>query len=229
MQLSDGGDSSAAAPITRRPHRRRRCSTGQRIGLRRGCRRGCGCRHAVQRRISIFVERHCASIRLIAFASRRSMVSPRLRRTSSVRAANQHQLASGSHSAASLPDFRCWLTVGDASVRFRRSVANRRLAAGPAKHSPLSWASPLDTMCSMSVWERFAKSLLRLRASSPRTSRLALGLVSASSLGSAGVRLTVWPRNGLADCAHPSRVGRQAITSYCLQPRSPPARRRGRC
>ena len=40
------------------------------------------------------------------------------------------------------------LTLGDASVRFRRSDANSDQVAGSAAHRPLSWASERATICS---------------------------------------------------------------------------------
>ena len=51
----------------------------------------------------------------------------------------------------SLAIFWWRLTLGDASVRFRRSDANSDQVAGLAAHRPLSWASERATMCSMSV------------------------------------------------------------------------------
>ena len=68
-----------------------------------------------------------------------------------IRPANQHRFRSGSHSPASLPLFWWRFTSGDASVRFRRSCANRVRVARSAAHSPESWASFVATMCSMSV------------------------------------------------------------------------------
>ena len=53
----------------------------------------------------------------------------------------QHRFSSGSHSATSLATFWCRLTLGDASVRFRRSDANSDRVVGLAAQRPLSWAS----------------------------------------------------------------------------------------
>ena len=73
------------------------------------------------------------------------------RRTSTTRAANQHRLRAGAHSAASLPLFWWRFTRGEAKVRLRRSRANRALVAESAAQSPESCASLAATMCSMSV------------------------------------------------------------------------------
>ena len=87
----------------------------------------------------------------MAFASARSMVRPYSRRTSSERFTYQHWFSSGNQSAASFATFCCQLTLGDASVRLRRSDANRSRVAALAAHRPLSWVSERATMCSMSV------------------------------------------------------------------------------
>ena len=68
-----------------------------------------------------------------------------------VRSTYQHRFRSGSHSAASLSLFWSRLTLGDASVRFRRSEANSGRVAGLEAHRPMSWASERATMCSMSA------------------------------------------------------------------------------
>ena len=106
---------------------------------------------AVQATTSIAVPSHLESTASAAFASTRSIVKPYFRRTSSVRATNQHALRSGVHSATSLALLRCQFTVGPARVRFRRSDANAAFAPADAAHRPLSWASEVATMCSMSV------------------------------------------------------------------------------
>ena len=69
----------------------------------------------------------------------------------SVLATNQHALSAGVHSATSLAPLLCRLTRGLARVRFSRSDANTAFTDGGAAHSPLSWASEVATMCSMSV------------------------------------------------------------------------------
>ena len=96
-------------------------------------------------------DAHPARTLSIASASARSMVSPYSRRTCMVRATYQHWFSLGSHSAASLATFWCRLTLGDASVRFRRPDANSARVAGFAAQRPLSWASERAMMCSMSV------------------------------------------------------------------------------
>ena len=90
---------------------------------------------------TISVAPHCESTASAASASSRSIVRPYLRRTSSVRATNQHALRSGVHSATSFALFWCRLTLGLASVRFSKSVANVALTFELAAHNPLSWAS----------------------------------------------------------------------------------------
>ena len=75
------------------------------------------------------------------FASRRSILSPYFRRTSSVLATNQQALSRGCHSAASFAPFSYRFTRGLASVKFRTSRANRAFVTALAAHRLLSWAS----------------------------------------------------------------------------------------
>ena len=120
-------------------------------------RRGCCCRHRTEAHLHlrrVALGKHPFDGARFAPVNGESVLAVHFKRP---RREPASRLSSGSHSAASLSDFRCWLTGGDASVRFRRSVANRRLAAAPAAHSPLSWASLVVTMCSMSVWMRLEK------------------------------------------------------------------------
>ena len=49
--------------------------------------------------------------------------------------------------------------TGEASVRLARSDANARLSAADRAHMPLSCASEVATMCSMSVWPSWAKQV----------------------------------------------------------------------
>ena len=74
--------------------------------------------------------------------------------------ANQHLLMAGIHSAASFPHLPVplhRLTLGAASVRFRRSVANILRLVADAEHSPLSCPSDAATMCSISVSPSLSK------------------------------------------------------------------------
>ena len=63
----------------------------------------------------------------------------------------EYRFCSGSHSAASLSDFWCRLTLGEARVRFKRSGANSVRVSGAAVQRLLSWASERAKMCLMSV------------------------------------------------------------------------------
>ena len=84
------------------------------------------------------------------------MLSPYLRFTATTQPANLQRFIRGIHSPASFPLFWCLFTSGAASVRFRRSDANCRSVAAAA-HSPLSCASDIAIMCSMSVSFRLPK------------------------------------------------------------------------
>ena len=59
-----------------------------------------------------------------------------------VRSTYQHRFRSGSHSAASLSLFWSRLTLGDASVRFRRSEANSGRASERATMFSMSASLP---------------------------------------------------------------------------------------
>ena len=84
-------------------------------------------------------------------ASGRSMVRSYLRRTSTIRPANQHRFMGGSQPAASWSRFSWRLSPGAARVRLSGSEAKRRRVARSAAHNPLSCASERATICSMSV------------------------------------------------------------------------------
>ena len=87
------------------------------------------------------VEGQLVSIRSTAAASARSIVRAYLRRTSSVRAANQHAFTVGVHSATSLPLFWERLRRGCVRGRFSRAQAKAALTGALAAYRPLSWAS----------------------------------------------------------------------------------------
>ena len=109
--------------------------------------------------MSITVDEQPERTRSSAFRSRESTDREYLRFTDTTWFANQHKLRSGSHSPASFPLFWWRFTPGLARVRLSRSEANLRFVAASIAHIPLSCASEVATMCSMSVSLRSEKVL----------------------------------------------------------------------